>query len=112
MNTETLGIIAMFIITLLMAIPLGRYIAKVFSGERTIGDKVFNPIERIIYKFRGINSNAEWSWQKNLVALLTINLVWFLLAMFILTNMEWLPLNPDQNPSQSPHLPSIRRSLF
>jgi len=38
------------------------------------------------------------------VALLTINLVWFLFAMFILMCQGWLPLNPDGNPSMSPHL--------
>src|SRR5664280_858049 len=39
-----------------------------------------------------------------MVALLTINLVWFLFAMFILMCQGWLPLNPDGNPSMSPHL--------
>jgi len=35
MNTEILGIVAMFLITLLLAIPLGKYIAKVYSNEKT-----------------------------------------------------------------------------
>ncbi|HQV06086.1 MAG TPA: potassium-transporting ATPase subunit KdpA, partial [Chitinophagaceae bacterium] len=34
----------------------------------------------------------------------TINLLWFLMSMFILMNMSWLPLNPDNNPSQSADL--------
>src|SRR5690348_7031435 len=104
MNTEILGIIAMFIATLLVAIPLGKYMAKVYNGERTFLDPVFNPLERLFFKFSGVNPNEEWTWQKNLVALLSINLVWFLLGLFVLMNMSWLPLNPDNNPSQSPHL--------
>ncbi len=104
MNTEILGIIAMFAATLLVAIPLGKYMAKVYNGDHTLLDPVFNPLEKLFFKLSGINQNEEWSWQKNLVALLTINLVWFLLGMFVLMNMSWLPLNPDNNPSQSPHL--------
>lgn len=41
------------------------------------------------------------TWQQHLVALLTINVVWFIISMFVLTNMAWLPLNPDGNPSMS-----------
>lgn len=104
MNTEILGIIAMFVITLLLAIPLGKYIAKVYGGERTLLDPVFNPLEKIFFKVSGINPNREMTWQKNLMALLAINLIWFLLGMFIFMNMGWLPLNPDHNPSQSADL--------
>lgn len=104
MNTEVLGIIAMFGVTFLLAIPLGKYIAKVYGGERTILDPLFNPIERGFYKLSGINPKSEMTWQEHLYALLTINLLWFLVSMLILTNMGWLPLNPDGNPSQSADL--------
>lgn len=101
MNTEILGIIAMFTITLLLAIPLGKYMAKVYAGERTLLDPVFNPLEKLFFKVSGINSKNEMTWKQHLVALLTINLLWFLMSMFVLMNMSWLPLNPDENPSQS-----------
>lgn len=101
MNTEILGIIAMFTITLLLAIPLGKYMAKVYAGERTLLDPVFNPLEKLFFKVSGINSKNEMTWKQHLVALLTINLLWFLMSMFVLMNMSWLPLNPDGNPSQS-----------
>lgn len=104
MNTETLGIIAMFLITLLLAVPLGKYMAKVYAGEHTLLDPFFNPLEGLIFKWSGIDPDEGWSWQKNLVALLIINLIWFLLGMLLFMNMGWLPLNPDHNPSQSAHL--------
>lgn len=104
MNTEILGVIAMFTITFLLSIPLGKYIAKVYAGEKTLLDKIFNPLERGFFKFSGINSIKEMTWQQHLVALLTINAVWFLLSMAILMNMSWLPFNPDGNPSQSADL--------
>lgn len=104
MNTEILAIIAMFGITLLLAIPLGKYIAKVYAGDRTWLDPVFNPIEKLFYKVSGIDPKNEMTWKQHLVALLTINLFWFLMSMLILMNMSWLPLNPDNNPSQSADL--------
>ena len=91
----------MYAAVVAMAIPLGRYIGKIFSNEKTWLDKIFNPVDKIFYKVGGINPTKEMSWKQHLVALLTINLFWFLLAMFVLTNMSWLPLNPDGNPSIS-----------
>ena len=44
------------------------------------------------------------NWKQNLLALLTINLIWFIFSMLVLMNMSWLPLNPDQNPSMSADL--------
>ncbi|HUN04842.1 MAG TPA: potassium-transporting ATPase subunit KdpA, partial [Niabella sp.] len=87
MNTEILGIIAMFGVTLVLAIPLGKYIAKVYAGERTFFDPVLNPIERLFYKVSGINPDNEMNWKQHLAALLTINLLWFLMSMGILMNM-------------------------
>lgn len=104
MNSDILGVIAMFTITFLLAIPLGKYIAKVYAGEKTLLDPLFNPLEQLFFRFSGINSKTDMNWKQHLVALLTINVLWFLLSMLILMNMSWLPLNPDNNPSQSADL--------
>lgn len=101
MNTEIIGIILMYVLVLLMAIPLGRYIGKIFSNEKTWLDKIFNPLDNLLYKLSGIDIRKEMTWKAHLVALLTINLIWFLISMFVLTNMSWLPLNPDHNPSMT-----------
>lgn len=101
MNTEILGIILMFALVVLFAIPLGRYIGKIFSNEKTWLDVIFNPIDKLFYKVSGVDPEKEMSWKQHLGALLTINVVWFLISMFVLTNMHWLPLNPDNNPSMS-----------
>ena len=101
MNTEILGIILMFALVVLFAIPLGRYIGKIFSNEKTWLDVIFNPIDKLFYKVSGVDPEKEMNWKQHLGALLTINVVWFLISMFVLTNMHWLPLNPDNNPSMS-----------
>ena len=101
MNSELLGIIVMYGLVMLLAIPLGRYIGKIFNYENTWLDKVFNPIDKLFFKIGGINPTKEMNWKQHLLALLTINVVWFIISMLILTNMAWLPLNPDGNPSMS-----------
>jgi K+-transporting ATPase ATPase A chain len=104
MTTEIFGIILMYALTVALAIPLGRYIAKVYEGERTWLDAVLNPVDKMFYRLSGVNPNNEMDWKQQMVALLTINLAWFIMSMLILMNMSWLPLNPDGNPSMSTDL--------
>jgi K+-transporting ATPase ATPase A chain len=101
MNTEILGVIFMYATVLALAIPLGRYIGKVFNYEKTWLDPLFNPLDRLFYKLSGIDPTLEMNWKQHLVALLTINAFWFVISMLVLTNMAWLPLNPDMNPSMN-----------
>ena len=103
MNTELIGVITTFLLTVLLAIPLGRYIAKVFSGERTFMD-FMNPVERFIYRICGIDPNKGMNWKEFLKAMLTINLLWFVYGFFMLVYQGHLPLNPDGNPGQTPDL--------
>ncbi len=104
MNTEILGVVFSYGAVILLAIPLGRYIGKIFSNENTWPDRLFNPIDNLFYKLSGIDYKREMNWKQHLMALLTINLFWFILSMLVLTNMSWLPLNPDGNPSMSADL--------
>jgi potassium-transporting ATPase potassium-binding subunit len=104
MNTEILGILAMFVLTVALAIPLGGYMAKIYEGRKTWLDSFLNPVDRVFFKLSGIKPEKEMNWKQHLTALLTINGVWFLFSMFVLMNMSWLPLNPDSNPSMSADL--------
>ncbi len=104
MNSEIFGVIAMFIISVALAIPLGRYIGKIYNGERTWLDPILNPIDKFFFKVSGIKVEKEMTWQQHLLALLTINFVWFLLSMLVLMTQGSLPLNPDGNPSMTADL--------
>ena len=103
MNTEILGSVLQIVAMVVLAYPLGRYIAKVYKGERTWSD-FFAPVEKWIYKICGINPEEEMGWKKFLFALLTVNLFWFFWGMVLLVCQGWLPLNPDGNAGQSPDL--------
>ncbi len=56
MNTEIIGVIVMYLTMVLLAIPLGRYIAKVYEGQKTWLDPVLAPDRQIIFQSRGHSS--------------------------------------------------------
>lgn len=103
MNTELLGIIAVYLTTLIIAIPLGKYLAKVFAGEKVWTD-FLAPLENGIYKLSGINPGEQMNWKQHMKAMLTINSIWLVYGFFILLYQDKLPLNPDKNPGMSPDL--------
>ncbi len=75
MNTELLGVVLMYALVVALAIPLGRYIGKIFSNEKTWLDKLFDPLDKLFFKVSGIDPTKEMTWKQHLVALLTINFV-------------------------------------
>ena len=103
MNTELLGVILQWVALVVLCYPLGRYIAKVYRGERTWLD-FMAPLERGIYKVCSIDPDEDMDWKKFLKALLMVNLFWFFWGMVLLCCQSWLPLNPDGNANQTPDL--------
>jgi len=103
MNTELTGVLVSFLLTVLLAYPLGKYVAKVFSGEKTITD-FMNPLERFIFKICGTDPKKGMNWKEFLKAMLTINLLWLVYAFFMFLYQSHLPLNPDGNPDMTPDL--------
>ena len=54
MNTEILGVALQIVLLIVISYPLGKYIAKVYKGEKTWSD-FMKPVERLIYKVAGVN---------------------------------------------------------
>ena len=104
MNTEILGVVLIFTVSILCAIPLGKYIANIFAGQKTFADPVFNPLEKILFKFSGVDATIEMNWKQHLKALLSLNMIWFFICFIVLLGQRYLPLNPDNNPSMAPDL--------
>ena len=98
MNTEMIGVVFSFLLTVVLAYPFGRYIAKVFKSEKS------NAVERLIYRVCGIDPGQRMGWKEFLKAMLTINLVWFVYAFFLFLYQGKLPMNPDGNPGMTPDL--------
>jgi K+-transporting ATPase ATPase A chain len=103
MPAQIIGTILIFVIAVLLAYPLGKYIAKVYRGDRSFTD-FMNPVERFFFRVCGINPGENMNWKQFLKAMLTINLLWFVYAFFVLIFQDKLPLNPDGNAGQAPDL--------
>lgn len=102
MNPAIISISIFLLFTFLLAIPLGKYIARVFHGERIWLDFLL-PIEQFIFKSIGVDVKRQMNWKENAKALLILNLIFFLLAMFILLTQTWHPFwNPDGIVSMEP----------
>jgi potassium-transporting ATPase potassium-binding subunit len=108
MTTDILGVALMYGLTVLLALPLGRLIANVYANKpNRNGGPAFDfmaPLERLLFRLGGIDPKQPMNWKEHLLALLTVNLVWFLYGFFMLLFQGSLPLNPDGNPSMTPDL--------
>ena len=86
MNTEILGVILQWVALVVLCYPLGRYMAKVYKGERTWLD-FMAPVEKWVYKLCGINPEQEMNWKQFLKALLILNAFWFVWGMVLLLSL-------------------------
>jgi len=74
--------------------PLGRYIASVFLGEKTLLDLVMNPVEDTVYSLAGIRAKNDMTgWQYGRSLLFT-NAVMGVFVFLLLMLQGILPLNP------------------
>jgi K+-transporting ATPase ATPase A chain len=93
-----------FALVALCAYPLGLYIARVLSGDRTFLSPVFGPAERGIYTLAGIDPKQGMGWKGYVVALLVLNALHFLLLYGMLRLQFYLPFNPQGMTGLSPTL--------
>ena len=92
--------LALFLGALATLTPLlGRYMARVFQGERTFLSPLLSPIERVIYRLSGVDASREMNWLGYAGALLAFNLLGGALTMVQMMTQAWLPLNPAGLPN-------------
>jgi K+-transporting ATPase ATPase A chain len=97
-------IIFFFALVLVCARPLGLYMARVFERERTFADRVFRPVERLIYRMTGIDETHEMRWTEYAVVMLIFSLVTMLVTYAIERLQHLLPLNPQHLAAVAPDL--------
>jgi potassium-transporting ATPase potassium-binding subunit len=89
-----------FLLIVLIARPLGIYMANVFERRKTFLDPLLVPIERILYKLTGVEADKEMRWTEYGIAMLLFSLVSMLVLYLIERVQAWLPWNPQ-------HLPNV-----
>ena len=89
-----------FLLIVLIAWPLGTYMASVFERRKTFLDPVLGPIERLLYRLTGVEADKEMRWTEYGIAMLLFSLVSMLILYLIERVQHWLPWNPQ-------HLPGV-----
>jgi len=90
---------------LIVSTPIaGAYMAKVYSNGRAPGDRVFGPIERLIYRVCGIDGHGEQRWKSYAISLLSFNAVAVLCVYFFQRIQAHLPVNPTHVTAVQPFM--------
>jgi K+-transporting ATPase ATPase A chain len=84
--------------------PLGWYMTRVFSGERTFLSPVLRPVETGLYKIAGVNEHVEQDWLRYAVAMLFFQIGGFLILYLLLRVQGALPFNPQGMTAVAPDL--------
>lgn len=83
-----------FAAVLALTKPMGRYMARVFAGERTFLHPILRPLERLCYVVGGIREDAEQRWTQYAGSLLSLSFFSFLFVYLLQRLQGMLPLNP------------------
>jgi len=95
LSNSVIQLVAFFLIVAVVSVPLGLYMARVFSDERTFLDRVLSPIERLIYRICGINPAVEMGWAGYAVSMLAFSLISMIFLYALQRLQYYLPLNPN-----------------
>ncbi len=81
-----------------LALPLGRYMARVYTGERTLLDRPLGGLERLLYRLMRVDPTKGQDWKAYAKCLILFSLGGWLVLYFILrtqTLWNWTGLNPQ-----------------
>ena len=111
-STEIIQIVLFFGLGIALTPPVGRYMAKVFKGEKTWLHPILSPIEKLIYRLTGVDPNEEMTWLHYVWAVLMFATVGFLADMVIFMTQKWLPMNPQHLDNCTWHLAFMQAWSF
>lgn len=102
MMTDMIMFGLFLIVVLLLAWPLSKYMAKVFTIEKTFLDPVLQPLERLLYRLAGIKPEQEMNWRQYAGALLLFNVLGATVVFLIQILQGALIWNPADLSGVSP----------
>ena len=91
---DIVQLVLYMIVLLVLAVPLGLYMAKVYSGRRVALDKVFGTLERFIYRILSSGPDDEMNVRQYILSVTAFSVVGIVLTLMIQLLQQWLPFNP------------------
>ena len=89
-------ILFFFALLVLVTKPLGIFMARVFSREKTFLDPILRPIERLLYRVTAVDENHEMRWTEYAISMLLFSVVSMLLLYLMQRVQYYLPFNPQK----------------
>lgn len=89
-------------VLVLLAKPLGSFMAAVYDGRRTFLSPVLRPVEALVYRVAGVEEKHEVDWKRYALALLLFNFIGLVFVYLLQRLQGFLPLNPQGFAAVSP----------
>jgi len=103
-SASWLQLLALIAVVLVTALPLGRYMARVYGDdEKAPGDRFFLPVEHLIYRVCRVDPAREQRWTAYAFSVLGFGVVSFVLLYALQRLQGLLPFNPTGMPGVAPH---------
>lgn len=100
---DIIQIILFFTLLVALTPVLGNYMSRVFTGSRHFLKPVFGWLEKLIFKFAGVNPDEETNWKSYTFGLLLFNMAGLVFVFLIQIFQSHLPFNPAKLPNVSWH---------
>jgi K+-transporting ATPase ATPase A chain len=91
---DVLQFVLFFVILFVLIVPLGRFMARMFLGEKTFFLKIVTPLEEWILRTAGVNKEDEMDWKTFACSLIIFNILGILVILLLQEVQQYLPLNP------------------
>jgi K+-transporting ATPase ATPase A chain len=92
--TEWIQLILFFIVLAALIVPIGGFMAKVYSGERTFLTPITGPVEKWILSASGVSGSEEMDWKMFAVAMMIFSVIGIAVVFVLQMAQQILPLNP------------------
>ncbi len=97
-------LLVLVLLPIATCIPLGLYMARVFTDQRTFLDPVLVPVEKAVLKLSAVDAAEEMDWKRYSRALLFSNVCMWIVTFLVVSLQGILPLNPDSIAGMEPTL--------
>jgi potassium-transporting ATPase potassium-binding subunit len=104
MSDDTAQLLLYALAIIVLTPLMGRYMARIYAGERVLLTPVIAPLENLIYRIGGIDPEAGQHWTRYAFSVVVLNLVATLFFYLVLRLQHVLPLNPRDFPAVDPAL--------
>jgi K+-transporting ATPase ATPase A chain len=105
-------IVLYFVVLVALGIPLGAYMARVYTGKARFAQRILGPIERVLYRLFGIREEQEQSWKQYAVSAMVFSILGIFLVYLLQRMQAWLPGNPNHVGNVDPRVAANTASSF